>query len=75
MTAEDLINEIKRAGDQAAQAMVAQFRDKSAVDFWRGHMAMAEAIIMFYETAKNNPKTPTELKVVPKEDEPANEPA
>ena len=75
MTTEELIQHIKNAGDQAAQAMVSQYRDKSAVDFWRGHMAMCESIIGFYEANKGDPKTPTELKVVPKDEEPVNEPA
>lgn len=70
MTIEELLEEIKAAGNRSAQQMVATYRDNNSVQFWRGNMAMAEGIIAFYESNKGEPKPPTDLKVVPKEEPP-----
>ena len=56
MTVEELLEDIRAAGQRAANQMLADYKNNDAVQFWRGSMSMAESILVGAEQ-KMNPQS------------------
>lgn len=73
LTAEDVITEVRAAGERIAQQMVQGHRDKEHVQYCRGALAFAESTMAWYdaklkELAGEPPARPNGvLAVVPDE--------
>lgn len=49
LTADDVITEVRAAGERVAQQMVQGHRDNAHVQFCRGALGFAEAVIGWYD--------------------------